>query len=69
MQRSGPSLAPTHGAATYVVLDEFEDGRIFRETDEAEADRETFIQDIVSGQYKTTRPNRCLGQHEISWNA
>ncbi len=52
MQQSGPSLAPTHDAATYLVLDEFPDGRIFRETDEAEADRETVVQDIVSGQYK-----------------
>ncbi len=53
MQRSGPSLAPTHDATTYLVLDEFPDGRIFRETDEAEADRETVVQDIVSGQYKS----------------
>jgi hypothetical protein len=49
---SGPSLAPSHDTATYLVLDEFPDGRIFRETDEAEADRDTVIQDIVSGQYK-----------------
>ncbi len=39
MQQSGPSLAPTHDAATYLVLDEFPDGRIYHETDEAEADR------------------------------
>ncbi len=58
MQQSGPSLAPTHDAATYLVLDEFPDGRIFRETDEAEADRETVIQDIVSGQYK--KPVRVI---------
>ncbi len=45
MQRSGPSLAPTHDAATYLVLDEFDDGRIFRETDEAEANGDTVIQD------------------------
>jgi hypothetical protein len=44
--------------ATHLVLDEFEDGRIFRETDEAEADRETVIQDIVSGQYK--KPVRVI---------
>ncbi len=63
MQRSGPSLAPTHDAATtYLVLDDFPDGRIFRETDEAEANRETVIQDIVSGQYK--KPVRV-----ISFNA
>ncbi len=58
MQRTGPSLAPTHDAATYLVLDEFPDGRIFRETDEAEADRETVVQDIVSGQYK--KPVRVI---------
>ncbi len=45
-------LAPTHDAAIYLVQDEFPDGRIFRETDEADADRETVIEDIVSGQYK-----------------
>ncbi len=45
MQRSGPSLAPTHDAATYLVLDEFEDRR-------TEADRGTVIADTVSGQYK-----------------
>ncbi len=58
MQRSGPSLAPTHDAATYLVLDEFPEGRIFRETDEAEANRDTVIQDIVSGQYK--KPVRVI---------
>ena len=58
MQQSGPSLAPTHDAATYLVLDEFPDGRIFRETDEAEADREAVVQDIVSGQFK--RPVRVV---------
>ncbi len=52
MQRSGPSLAPTHDAAIYLVVDEFPDGRIFRETDTADTNRETVIQDIVSGQYK-----------------
>ncbi len=58
MQQSGPSLAPTQDAATYLVLDEFPDGRIFRETDEAEADRDTVVQDIVSGQYK--KPVRVI---------
>jgi hypothetical protein len=33
MQKPGPSLAPTHNEAIYFVLDEFPDGRIFRETD------------------------------------
>jgi hypothetical protein len=58
MQQSAPSLAPTHDAATYLVLDAFPDGRIFRETDEAEANRDTVIQDIVSGQYK--KPVRVI---------
>jgi hypothetical protein len=40
------------------VLDEFEDGRIYRETDEAEADRDTVTADIVSGQYK--KPARVI---------
>ncbi len=58
MQQSGPSLAPTHDAATCLVLDEFPDGRIFRGTDEADAGRETVIEDIVSGQYK--KPVRVI---------
>ncbi len=58
MQRSGPSLAPSHDAATYLVLDEFPSGRVYRETNEAEADRETAIQDIVSGQYN--KPVRVI---------
>ncbi len=58
MQQSGPSLAPTHDAATYLVLDEFPDGRIFRETNEAGADRQTVIEDISSGQYK--KPVRVI---------
>jgi hypothetical protein len=40
------------------VLDEFPDGRVFRETDEAEATRETVIEDIVTGQYK--KPVRVI---------
>ncbi len=52
MQRSGQSLAPTFDRATYLVLDQSEDGHIFCETYEAEANRETVIQDIVSGKYK-----------------
>ncbi len=58
MQQSGPNLAPTHDAAIYLVLDEFPDGRIFRETDEADAGRETVIADVVSGQYK--KPVRVI---------
>ncbi len=58
MRRSGPSLAPTHDTATYLVLDEFPDARIFRETDAAEAYRETVIEDIISGQYK--KPIRVI---------
>ncbi len=52
MQRLGPSVETTLERTTYLVLDELENRRIFRETDAAEADRETAIQDIVTGQYK-----------------
>jgi hypothetical protein len=58
MQQFGPSITPAHDAATYLVLDEFEDCRVFRETEEAAADREAVIQDIVSGHYK--KPVRLI---------
>jgi hypothetical protein len=58
MQRSGPSLAPTHDAATYLVLDGFDDGRVFRETDEADANRDDVIRQISEGQFN--RPIRIV---------
>ena len=49
--RATPSLAPDADLAVHIVLDDFgEDGRIYRETAEAEADLETVIRDILDGQ-------------------
>ncbi len=47
------TIAPTHDTAMYLVLDEFADGCMYRETDEAEGYRETVIQDIVAANTKS----------------
>lgn len=47
-----PSLVPQFDVAVHIVLDDFGDsGRIYRETDEAQADFDTVVADILSGQY------------------
>lgn len=48
-----PSIVPSAGLeTTYLVEDDFgRQGRFFRETDAAQADRETTLQDRLSGQY------------------
>jgi hypothetical protein len=44
----------------YIVLDDFgKIGRAYRETDEAEADLETVIEDMIEGQYRN--PTRVVG--------
>ena len=58
--RTSPSLAP-HGPEqdTYLVLEDFGPlGRSWRETDEEDADRETLIRDLFSGEY--TDPVRIV---------
>ena len=36
----------------YVVMEEFDHlGRVYRETDEERADRETLIRDLIAGRY------------------
>jgi len=58
--RTSPSLAP-HGPEqdTYLVLEDFGSlGRSWRETDEEDADRETLIRDLFSGEY--TDPVRIV---------
>jgi hypothetical protein len=58
--RTSPSLAP-HGPEqdTYLVLEDFGPlGRSWRETDEEDADRETMIRDLFSGEY--TDPVRIV---------
>jgi hypothetical protein len=58
----GPPLAPaapSDEGTVYIVLDDFgELGRAYRETDEAEADERTVIDNFLSGQY--SRPVRVV---------
>ena len=56
MRDQSPSIAPeitSHD--TYLVLEDFGGrlGRAWRETDEAAADRETLIHNLIDGQYRT----------------
>lgn len=53
MPRS-PSIVPDHAdREVYLVLDDFaRRGRVWRETDEAETDRETLVRDLLAGQYE-----------------
>jgi hypothetical protein len=54
MRRSPPLApgAPYHYGTIYIVLDDFGDlGRAYRETDEAEADERTIVDNFISGQY------------------
>lgn len=47
-----PSLVPEYGVAVHIVLDGLgKSGRIYRETDEIQADFETVVTDILTGQY------------------
>ena len=49
-----PSIVPDHAEReVYLVLDDFgRRGRAWRETDEAETDRETLVRDLLAGQYE-----------------
>jgi hypothetical protein len=61
MRRSPPLApgAPLHDATAYIVIDDFGDlGRAYRETDEADADERTIIDDILCGQF--SRPVRVV---------
>src|SRR5215208_372160 len=58
--RSAPSLVPSYDLNVYIVLDDFgKIGRAYRETDEAEADLETIIENMMEGQYR--HPMRVVG--------
>jgi hypothetical protein len=52
--RTSPSITPDRpDQDTYLVLDDFGGlGRAWRETDEEDADRETLIRDLFSGEYR-----------------
>jgi len=53
-----PPLVPTYDYETYLVIDEISRVRLYRETVEDEANKETVISDIASGQYE--RPIRVV---------
>lgn len=47
-----PSLVPNFDVTVHIVLDDFgAAGKVYRETDEADADLDTTINDLLSGQY------------------
>ncbi len=55
----GPSLVPAFDTTVYLVLDDFgKIGRAYLETDEADADLETVIHGLLTGQYN--RPVRIV---------
>jgi hypothetical protein len=48
-----PSIVPSADDTVYIVEDDFGEklGRVYRETDAAQCDRETTLQDLSTGQY------------------
>jgi hypothetical protein len=48
-----PSIVPSTNDTVYIVEDDFGPklGRVWRETDSAQCDRETTLQDLSTGQY------------------
>ena len=48
-----PSIVPSADDTVYIVEDDFGPklGRVYRETDSAQCDRETTLQDLYTGQY------------------
>ena len=48
-----PSIVPSADDTVYIVEDDFGSklGRVYRETDSAQCDRETTLQDLLTGQY------------------
>ncbi len=57
MRNTSASLAPTapayNSATTYIVLNDFGPnlGRAYVETDEAQADQKTIVENMITGQY------------------
>jgi hypothetical protein len=58
MRTQSPPIVPGFDFEVCLVLDDFGRFRAYREADENEADRETIIRDIMSGQYE--RPSRVV---------
>jgi hypothetical protein len=51
--RTLPPLNPEKDVTVYIVVEDYGDlGRAFRETDIAEADFETMVRNIISGEYR-----------------
>jgi hypothetical protein len=47
-----PPLYPENDVTAYIVVEDFGDlGRAFRETDLAEADHDTIVRNMISGEY------------------
>jgi len=60
---SSPSVAPSRDHTVYIVVEDYGPlGTAFRETDEAEADRRTLIDDLIAGQYQ--KPVRIVALNE-----
>jgi hypothetical protein len=56
---ASPSLVPSFDVTVHIVLEDFGTlGRAYLETDEAQADLETVIRNILIGQY--TNPSRVV---------
>jgi hypothetical protein len=48
-----PLLYPENDVTAYIVVEDFGDlGRAFRETDLAEADHDTIVRNMISGEYR-----------------
>jgi hypothetical protein len=52
MRSSSPSIVPSFDYEICIVLDDFGDCRVYRETTDDQADRETVIKNIIGGQYE-----------------
>jgi hypothetical protein len=52
---SSPSIVPSFDYETCIVLDDFGQVRVYRETNDEQADRETVITNIIGGQYEKPR--------------
>jgi hypothetical protein len=51
--RSSPSVVPSFDVTVYIVLDDFSElGRAYLETDEAHAERETIVSNLLGGEYR-----------------
>jgi len=56
---NAPSIVPSFDVTVYIVLDDFGQlGRSYRETDEAKADVETVISNMLAGEY--SKPLRAV---------